>query len=52
MEYDLSFFCEQKESNSGGVADFLTQLKSSDCEPKESNSGGVADFLTQLKSSD
>jgi hypothetical protein len=44
--------CEPKESNSGGGADFLAKLKSSDCEPKESNSGGGADFLTKLKSSD
>ena len=46
------FYCEPKESNSGGGADFLAELKSSDCEPKESNSGGGAYFLAELKSSD
>jgi hypothetical protein len=49
---ETGLFCEPKESNSGGEADFLTKLKSSECEPKESNSGGEADFLTKLKSSE
>ena len=47
-----SFAFAKQKCFSGGEADFLTKLKSSDCEPEESNPGGEADFLTKLKSSD